>query len=159
MPNYCLMGAVGQRQIIPQLLILGDTKCAQPVGQCRQMRFLRIEENIVAVPMLSLDICDDFRANAVNRNIPAGLELFPSILEGLLVDVVFAALAWDWGREHHKRAVRRQCIDKFGGAGTRQMLDDLEACTTSKRRPRLIGRLRSAARNSFASIIKYFCSM
>ena len=43
--------------------------------------------------MLNLEICDDFGAHVVNRNVPALAELFSPILERLFVDVVFAALA------------------------------------------------------------------
>jgi len=96
-------------------------------------------EEFVAVPMLNLEICDDLRAHAVNRNVPALAELLPPIFEGLLVDVVFSALTGDCGREHHKRPVRRQSIDKFGGMGSRQMLGDLEALHHVKAPPEVDG--------------------
>jgi len=69
-------------------------------------------EEFVAVPMLNLEIC---------------------------VDVVFSALTGDCGREHHKRPVRRQSIDKFGGMGSRQMLGDLEALHHVKAPPEVDG--------------------
>jgi hypothetical protein len=55
--------------------------------------------NVVAVPMLNLEICKDFRAYVINRNVSMLAELFLPILKRLLVDVVFAALAGHCGKE------------------------------------------------------------
>ena len=113
LPYYGMTDAIGQRPIVLQPLILGNSERKQGVRQRGQIRFLRVEDDVIAVPILNLEICDDLRADAVDRYVPALAELFPPIFEGLLVDVMFAALTGDCSREHHERSMRRQRTDKF----------------------------------------------
>jgi len=101
------MDAIGERPIIAQPLALGNSIRTQWIRQRCQITFIHVEENIVAVPMLNPEVCDDFRTHAVHCDVAALAKLFPPILKGLLVDVVFTALAGDRSRKHHKRAVRR----------------------------------------------------
>lgn len=96
-PNYCMMDAVGQRPTNRQPVVLGNSERTKRIRQCCEIRFLCVEDNIVAAPMLNLKICDNFRAHGINRNVSVLAELFPPIFKGLLVDVVFAALAGDCG--------------------------------------------------------------
>src|SRR6185437_14761717 len=79
------------------------------------------------VPMLNSRVPDQLGTNAVDRDVAASAELLTPIFEGLLVDVVFAALAWNSRREHYKRAVRRQRVDNASRPFGREMLGDFEA--------------------------------
>jgi hypothetical protein len=80
LPYYGMTDAVGQRPIISQPLMLGNSERKQPVGQCGQIRFLRVEDDVVVVPMLNLEICEDLRAHKVNPDVASLAELFPRIL-------------------------------------------------------------------------------
>ena len=86
-----------------------------------------VHDDIVTVPMLNPRVPDQLGTNAVDRDVAASAELLTPIFERLLVDVVFAALAWNSRREHYKRAVRRQRIDKASRPFGREMLGDFEA--------------------------------
>jgi hypothetical protein len=95
----------GERPIIAKPLAFRNAEPAQAFGQGLQIMLFREEDNIVAVPMLNSRISDHQRSNIVDCYITSAAKLLPPIFKRLLVDVVFAALAWDGGRKHDKRAV------------------------------------------------------
>ena len=75
--------AVGQRPIIVQPLVFGHPECPQTIGQCSEMTFFHIENDVVPIPMLNLEIADHLRAKAVNRDVTVLAELLPPIFKWL----------------------------------------------------------------------------
>src|SRR5260370_6350736 len=127
LPDQCMTDSVCERPIIAEPLVLRHPEGTHAIGQVCEMTFFRVKNDVVAVPMLNSEIIDDLRANVVNRDIASIAELLPPIFKRLLVDVVFAALTRDCGREHHKRSVIGQHLDKIGRPLPREMLRDFEA--------------------------------
>src|ERR1700757_1832422 len=96
-----------QRPIIAKRLVFRNPEGTQAVGHCYKMTLLCVENNVAAIPMLNPWVSYNLWTNVVDRHVAAIPELLPPVFEGLLIDMMFAALAGDRGGEHDERSMSR----------------------------------------------------